>query len=141
MENNNKSGKPISNSGSVPYRTSIVTIAEKFYDLRRKNVMTGRRLLSSGEGSAKLKNFSELPFKAAALAAMKDIEREEIQKDLLKYREEEDSKMKMWDREVTLFKQTIKKKANKFEIILVEKEPKIFQRKNTLKNSLMFFRN
>lgn len=128
MENNNKTGKPISNSASVPYRTSIVSIAEKFYELRSKNLLTGRRRISEDEAYIKLKNFSELPFKASALASMKNDEKEEIYKELQRYREEETSKMKMWEKEVSLFKQTIKKKANKFEIVLVEKEPKIFQR-------------
>jgi len=126
---NNKSGKPISNSGSVPYQTSVVPIAEKFYELRKKNLLVERRHISEDETSTKLKNISELPFQAAALASMKDSEREEILKELQRYREGETSKMKMWEREVNIFKQTIKKKANKFEIILVEKEPKIFQRK------------
>ncbi len=124
---NNKLLKPISNADSTPYRTSIVTIAEQFYELKRKN----SRLNFAGfsEGSERLQTLSELSFKAGALAAIKESEREELQKNLNKYREEEANRVKMWEKEVSLFKESILKKKNKFRIMSSEKEPKILQSK------------
>lgn len=130
MEDKDKFGKPISNAGYIPYRTSIVSLAEKFSRIRkRKGSRISLRFLPDADESPKTKSTFELPFTPTALAAMKEHERQELRKDLRKFREEEASRFKTWDKAVKTFRQLLRKQADKYKIVLLDKEPEILRGK------------
>jgi len=134
MEDSNKFGKPISNAGYVPYRTSIVTLAEKLARFGRKSTKISLKFLPEAEESPRLKNALDIPFTPAALAAMKEHEREELLKVIQKFREEMSNRFKIWDKAVKNFKQLLKKRADKYRIVLLDKEPEILRGKFSHRN-------
>jgi len=128
MEKTNQNKKPITNSGTNPYKTPIVSIAEQFSAVRKTSTIDLENL--ADEGLSKITKRKKLPFKPSALAKMKDQEILELKKSLQKYREEEASRYKMWEKDVTQFKQNIKKRTDKFAVALNENIPLVFKRKS-----------
>lgn len=127
MHNNNKSEKPISVGSYLPYRTSLVSVAENYNRLDKPSSKINLQFASANVNEVNLRSISAIPFKATAFGTMDEKEKEQLLKDLHKYREEEKSRYKRWKKEIDNFKQLLKLRQSKFVVIDVDNEPLIFQ--------------
>jgi len=127
MHNNNKSEKPISVGSYLPYRTSLVSVAENYNRLDKPSSKINLQFASTNVNEVNLRSISAIPFKATAFGTMDEKEKEQLLKDLHKYREEEKSRYKRWKKEIDNFKQLLKLRQSKFVVIDVDNEPLIFQ--------------
>lgn len=131
MHNNNKSEKPISVGSYLPYRTSLVSVAENYNRLDKPaskiNLQFASGNMNTAQNEVNIRSISAIPFQATAFGEMDEKEKEQLLKDLQKYREEEKSRYKRWIKEIDNFKQLLKLRQSKFVVIDVDNEPLIFQ--------------
>ncbi len=129
MDNDKKTLVPISMKEYLPSyrRTSLVTMAETYNKISRQNSKLDLHFLSEQQNNKILRNISVIPFKATAIGAMNKEERQQLFKDLQKYREEEQIRYLKWEKEVQQFKILIKQKESQFQIVNTRSEPKIFK--------------
>jgi len=129
MDNDKKTLVPISMKAYLPSyrRTSLVTMAETYNKISRQTSKIDLHFLSEHQNDQILRNISVIPFKATAIGAMNKEERQQLFKDLQKYREEEQLRYLKWEKEVKQFKILIKQKESQFQIVNTRSEPKIFK--------------
>ena len=127
MHNNNKSEKPISVGSYLPYRTSLVSVAENYNRLDKPASKINLQANGNNNNQVNLRSVSAIPFQATALGTMNEQEKEQLLQDLQKYRADQMSRYRRWIKEVENFKQLLKLRQSKFVVIDVDNEPLVFQ--------------
>lgn len=126
IENDNKLGKPISNSDYNYHKASIVRKGSFHLENNADSNKTFK-FIPEGEEYVMLKMLSKIT--SEPISSMKNRDKELLNYDIMKYRKES-PQLEIWAKEIKQFRQHMAEKANQFQVVPNYKELKLFSLKS-----------